>query len=104
MVVLDELALYASVVVSNDSAAADGQPLDEVVEGLALVRRCLDRGPQLRIAEVRRRKPVRTATPNSRKARYRRFLRLYVPSLRKIVEGVIVPAAIDTPTGSMSGR
>jgi hypothetical protein len=52
VVVSDDLALFAAVVFSNDSAATEGQPLDEVVERLALVGGRLNDRSQLSIAEV----------------------------------------------------
>jgi len=44
VVVLDDLAQFAAVILGNDAAATEGKPLDEAVEGLALVGRGLDRG------------------------------------------------------------
>jgi hypothetical protein len=47
-------------------------------------------------------KPVRITPPSSQHARYSLFFRLYAPSRRKILEGVIRPAVIDIRTRSIS--
>jgi hypothetical protein len=43
VVVFDDLALVGPIVLGDD-ATAECEPLNKVVEGLALVRRRLDRG------------------------------------------------------------
>ena len=52
MVVFDDLALLAAVVFGDDPTTAERQPLDEVIEGLTLVGRRLDRRAQLRVPQV----------------------------------------------------
>src|SRR5471030_3295410 len=42
------------------------------------------------------RNSVRTTRPNSRNAKYNLFLRLAVPRRRRIVDGVILPALMDS--------
>jgi hypothetical protein len=44
VVVLDDLALLGAIVLSDDAATTESQPLDEVIERLALVGRRQDRG------------------------------------------------------------
>jgi hypothetical protein len=52
LVVRADLALLSAVVLGDEAAATEGEPLHEVVERLALVGRGLDRGAQVGIPEV----------------------------------------------------
>ena len=51
-----------------------------------------------------KRNSVLTTRPNSRKAKYSLFFLLAVPSLFRIVDGVIFPAFMDKTIRSISGK
>jgi hypothetical protein len=57
VVAFDDLAFFAAVSFGNDPAATESQPLDEVVERLALVGGCLDYRSQFGVAEVLEQEP-----------------------------------------------
>ena len=52
MVVLDGLPLLIPAVLRDDAFAAKESPLEEAVEGFALIRGTLDGRPELRVRDV----------------------------------------------------
>jgi hypothetical protein len=52
MIVFDQLSLIVSIVLSQNSMPAEGNPLCELIEAFALVDRALNDVPQFQVADV----------------------------------------------------
>lgn len=105
VVVLDYLALLVPDVFGDDAFAAEHQPLRKVVELLALVGRSVNRPTQLRVIQILQQEQRSDHAPQFPKREVELVLLFFVlsePSRRKIVDGVILPALIDTATSIMS--
>ena len=103
VVVLDDLERVVPHIILDGIGAKVG-PLGKFIETLAFVLRGLDNLPEFTVADVFQQESDPDDTPQFSERVVEFFLRLAVPSLRKIVEGEIRPAWIDCATWSMSGK
>ncbi|MBB5330290.1 hypothetical protein [Tunturiibacter gelidiferens] len=76
VVVFDGLSLLISIVLCDDAFAAEESPLEEVVEGFALIRGTLDGRPQLRVRDVPKQEAGADDSSKLAKGLQRWFLRL----------------------------
>jgi hypothetical protein len=84
MVILDHLPLFISRVLRQQAAAAERNPLNKEIEGLAFIRCRLNRPPEFDIGYVvEQERCPHHARPNSRKAKYNLFLLEYVASRQR---------------------